>query len=160
MRPGDYSATPAASEINPAIRAPLRRVDAAFEFARGKAGEEHIARLGFPVAVAVGEEHDVRRARHNDAATRGHESVDRRQVRGPHLGRVHATVAVGVTKQFHHAERAGLRGALEFLVGLHTAHLRVELSSLVEFLDVELAREIVSVQFGNKHPPPLVPAHR
>ena len=53
-----------------------------------------------------------------------------------------------------------LRGAFEFLVGLHAAHLRIELSRLVEFLDVELAREIVSVQFGDKHPPALIPAYR
>src|SRR5439155_8643984 len=65
MRPGDFSAAPAAPEINPAIRTPLRGVDAAREFARGKAGEEHIARLGFPVTIAVGEEHDIRRARHD-----------------------------------------------------------------------------------------------
>ena len=160
MRPGNLSAAPTASEVNPAIRTPLRRVDPAFEFARGKAGEEHVARLGFPVAIAIGEKHDVRRARHNDAAARGHESVDRRQVRGPYIGRVHAAVAIGVTKPFYHAERAGLRRAFEFFVGLHPAHLRVQLAGLVEFLDVELAREIVSVQFGDKHLPALIPAHR
>ena len=160
MRPGDFTAAPAASEINPAVRAPLRGVDAALEFARWKAGEEDIARLGFPVAIAVGEEHDVRRARDNEAAAGGHETVNRRQVGCPHIGRVHATVAVQVAQQFHHAERAGFGGEFEFLIGLHPAHLRVELSRLVEFLDVELAREIVSVQFGDKHSPAFIPAHR
>src|SRR5207245_4187649 len=67
-------------------------------------------------------------------------------VRGPQVRGVHATVAVRVAKQFHHAEGAGLRGAFELLVRLHTRHLRIELASLVKFLDVELACEIVPVQ--------------
>jgi hypothetical protein len=68
------------------------------------------ARLGFPIAIAVSEEHDVRRARHYDAAARGDEAVNRRQIRGKHIRHVHAPVTVRVAEQFNHAERAGLCG--------------------------------------------------
>jgi len=40
------------------------------------------------------------------------------------------------------------------------AHLGVQLSRVVEFFDIELAGEIVSVQFRDQHLPAFIPAHR
>ncbi len=116
--------------------------------------------LGSPVAIAICQENDVRRARDDDAAARGHESINGRQIRRPHIRRIHATVSIRIAQQLHYAIRSGLRRLLELLVRLHTAHLRVELSRLVEFLDIELSRQIVAVQLRDKHSPALIPAYR
>jgi hypothetical protein len=53
MRAGDLAAAPAAPEVNPAIGAPLWRVDAAFELADGEACEEHFADVAMPVALSA-----------------------------------------------------------------------------------------------------------
>src|SRR5262245_48191734 len=82
-RPGDFIGAPTASEIDPAINKPLRRVDPTFQRARLESGEQSLSHLSPTVAIAVGEEHNVWRARHNDAASRGDESISWREVGGP-----------------------------------------------------------------------------
>ena len=160
MRPRDFSTAPAAPEINPAIRAPLRRIDATLQLAGRKAAEQFLPHLGPAIAIAVREENDVRRAGDDDSTARGHESIDRRQIGSPHLRRIHAPIAVGVAQHFHHPESARIRRLLKLLPRLHPAHLRVQRPRLVQFLDVQLPREIVAVQLAHKHPPAFIPAHR
>lgn len=158
LRTGDGAAGPAATEVNPPVRAPLRRVDAALQLARAETGKEHFTRLREAVAIAVSEEENVRRAGHDDAAARGHEAVGGRQIRGEDGGLVHAPVAIGIGEELDDAEGAFLGGVLVLRVGLHAADLGVEFAGLAEFLDVELAGEVVAVQLAHEHPPALVPA--
>ena len=131
MRPRDFSTAPAAPEINPAIRAPLRRIDATLQLAGRKAAEQFLPHLGPAIAIAVREENDVRRAGDDDSTARGHESIDRRQIGSPHLRRIHAPIAVGVAQHFHHPESARIRRLLKLLPRLHSAHLRVQHPRLV-----------------------------
>ena len=63
--------------------------------------------------------------RYNDAIARRHDVMGGWEIRGPYAGHIHASVAVAVPQHLHHPVGAGLRGALESLVRLHAAHLRV-----------------------------------
>ena len=159
LRPRDGPAIPAAPEVDPPIRAPLRRIDAALQLTRAEAGEQNLPHVRLARARAVLEKNNVRRARDDDPTARRHKPIHRRQSLRPHHRLVHAPVAVRIRQQLHHAERARLRRLLELRVRLYAAHLRVELAGLVQLLDVELPREIVAVQLAHKHPPMLIPAH-
>ena len=160
MRPRDFAATPTSSEINPTIAAPLRRIDPPFERARAKPGEKLFLHLSHAIAIAVRQEDNVRRARHDHSVARGHESIRRWKIRRPRERLVHLAVAIRVNEQLHHAICAGLGHAFKLLVRLHAAHLRIELSSFVQRFDVELPFKVVTVQFRHKHSSPLVPTNR
>ena len=69
-----------------------------------------------------------------------------------------APIAVRVAQHFHHPESAPIRRLLKLLPCLHSAHLRVQHPSLVQFLAVQLPREIVAVQLAHKHPSAFIPA--
>src|SRR6185503_16085028 len=80
---GDLSTAPAAPEINPAITTPLRCVDPAFEGSSAKPGEKFFLHFGHAIAVAIGEEYDVRRASHDHAAAGRDEPIGGRKICRP-----------------------------------------------------------------------------
>ena len=111
------------------------------------------------LAAFVGARRDVRRAGDDQTTSRGAQSVARRQVVGPDVGAVDAPVAVGVDESFDHAARFGVGLFLGLRIRLDAADDAIELACLVQFFDVVLPFQVISVQLTNVEPPMFVPAH-
>ena len=145
LRSRDNAAAPTAPEINPAISAPLGRIYATPHFTDTEPGKEYLAYFGFAIAVAIGQKKDIRGAGDDDAPASGHNAVCGRQVGGPNFGNIHPAIPVGVLEHFHHSIRTRHGGPFEALIRLDTSYLGIKLAGLVEFLDVEVALQIVAV---------------
>lgn len=149
-RPFDQSAAVAAPEVYPVVQAPLWRVDAAFERARLKPGEQHLAHLDHAIAITVGQIDDVRGARHDDPAARRADAVTRRQPVCEDGGGVHSPIAVRVGEPPYRA--IGLLHGLDLrlFVRRDTAHLMIQHAGLVQLLHIEVAFIVVAVQFADE----------
>ena len=94
----------------------------------------------------------------DDAATSWADAEAGRQPVGPHLGVIHHAVAVGVDQTLDGAELFLLGSAHGVLIGGDAPYDTVKLSGLVQLLNVELALDIVAVQFADKEIAMRVPA--
>lgn len=154
----DLTAARATAEIDPTVRTPPRRVDPALQRTGAKPGEKRLPHLGLAVAITIREEENVRRTGDDQAAPRRHQAISWQQVRRSNLRVVHTSVTIGVPEELDHAVGSRRDGILEPFLGLDPANHGVELSALVEFLDVELAFEILPVELADEKAPVLVPA--
>ena len=159
MRSGDVAAVPSASEVEPVVHAPGRRIDAALQIAGAKTGEEFFPHIRFVIPITVFEKNNVRRAGDDDAAVSGRDAITWRQPVSPDHGLVHHAIAIRVTQQFHRAVSLGLGLFPGLLTGLNAPHLHVQFAGLVQFIEIVLPLDIVTVQLAHKQPAALVPAH-
>ncbi len=159
IRSPDLTAAVAAAKIDPPVRARLRAIHAPFQRAGFEAREEGLAKIHATIAVSIGQINDVRRTGHDQAPPRRTKPVAGRQVIGPNLSSIQTAVAIGVEQELDAAVRAGQRGLLRLVVRLHAPHDTIQFARLVKGFDVELAFQVVAVQFANKESPLFVPTN-
>ena len=159
-RPADRPAASGPRDaVDPVVHGPAGVVDPRPQLAHPEAGEERLAHLRHPVAVAVGQEDNVRGAQHDHAVPRRYDAVAGRQAVGPNRRPVHAPVAVGVLQELHGAVLLLLRLLNGLGVGGDAAHGLVEHAGLVQLQDVEVALQVVAVDLADEDPPPGVEGH-
>ncbi len=86
-------------EVHPVVEAVDRVVHRVLRVGLREAGDHHFAMFGAPVAVAVGEEQQVGRARDEDAVLPAHHAARQDEPVGEDGAPVDAAVAVGVFEQ-------------------------------------------------------------
>ncbi|MFM1941638.1 MAG: hypothetical protein RI897_620 [Verrucomicrobiota bacterium] len=110
------------------------------------------------IVIGVRQKDDVGRAGEDETAAGRNKPVDWWEVCGPERGSVHDAVGIGILEHFNDAIGSGFSRLFEFFVGLDASDLGVELAGLIEFLDVQLAFEIVAVEFADEEASASIPA--
>ena len=162
FRAADRPAVAARADVDPIVESPARVVDPPFDELTAKPRQQCLADFSTPVAIAIGQEQDVRSTHHHQAILKRQQAIARRQPIGPHLGLVHPAIAVGIEQQLDRAVLAppGLFGdATPNTFPANPANRAVDLARLVQFRHIDFALEIEAVDLADEHPALRVKRH-